>query len=163
MNLQALLNPNGAPSPAPVPACEPRRIPSLPTSTNGQLYPQPAQSWATQSTAGGFVGTARSTENGVSFADIVGSSPPPPPTTAPGGAKSRVAGAAAWSLKAPGATPERSSTYDSVSVTGNGSARLAPGGVDGGRGGGGGEWVSTGDVVREQYEQARKEAGEFAR
>lgn len=112
----------------------------------------------------------------MSFADVVGSSssssssPPPPPPSATAAIKLKLRAAG---LGAPGGAVGRSVVDSSNSSISHRSdinsknasfdnARLGVVGV-GGRGGGRGEWVSTGDAVREQYKQAREEAGELAR
>lgn len=158
VDLQALLKPTTAPAAAPDPADEPRKMPSASASTNGQRASQPPHAWATPSTAGGL--PARAVESGkpMSFADVVGSSPPPPPSAT---------SASKLKLGAPGGAMRRSvidggSSSSHRSNSNSNTTRHGVVGV-GGTGGGRGEWVSTGDAVREQYEQARKEAGELAR
>eukprot|EP00752_Nemacystus_decipiens_P011357 g10091.t1 len=125
---------------------------SASTPSNGQPPSHPPRArhpraWGNQSTttAGVPLAPARTTESGTgtSFADVVGSSPSSPP--APAGSRGA------------GGLGGHRSNINAVGVGGKGT-RFSDS-TSGGRG----EWVSTGDAVKEQYEQARMEAGELAR
>ncbi|CAN0089660.1 unnamed protein product [Pylaiella littoralis] len=111
----------------------------------------------------GLVVTPVAARNDMSFADIVGSSPPlPPQSSSTATASTRKSGSAGVPADLPGAwggSGGRSEDGAVVQSSNSSSGAGAGAAVIGGRR----EWVSTGDAVAVQYEQARREAAELAR
>ncbi|CBJ30179.1 conserved unknown protein [Ectocarpus siliculosus] len=114
--------------------------PHAKTSTpENAFHPREMSSGIAQQDGGG--GSSLSAEPGISFADVVGSS------SCPAGSANGLGRAAAVACPSPYAWRRAV-----------GDDRYPPAVV-----GGGGEWVSTGDAVGKQYQQAREDAAELAR